>query len=328
MIARKINDTLAAPFRLGNEVIYLSASIGITLYPADAATAEDLIRNADQAMYVAKSAGRNQFNYFTRSMQQAAHNRLRLISDLRKALSLGQLRVYYQPVIDLASGRVTKAEALLRWQHPVLGLIEPAQFISFAEESGLINEIGDWVFKQAASCSRHWRARLGESFQVSVNKSPVQFLARAQEMDWPAHLYGLGMAGNSMSIEIAEAVLLNALHRVSNRLLQYREAGIQVAIDDFGTGYSSMAYLKKFEIDYLKIDQSFIRDMVTNDSDRAIVRSVTAMAHELGLKVIAEGIETPEQKELLIRTGCDFGQGFFFSRPVPSDEFERVLAAM
>lgn len=324
-IAQKINDALVKPFHVGNEVVYLSASIGITLYPEDADNAENLIRNADQAMYVAKNAGRNRYSYFTPSMQREAHDRLRLIADLRDALSHGELKVYYQPVVDLAASRVVKAEALLRWQHPRLGMIAPQRFISFAEESGLITEIGDWVFREAAYCSRQWSRRLGKTFQVSVNKSPVQFLSQSKEVNWPAYLKEMGMDGSSVSVEITEGLLLNASPAIVNKLLQYRDAGIQVAIDDFGTGYSSMAYLKKFDIDYLKIDQSFIRDMVTNESDRAIVRSVTAMAHELGLQVIAEGIETAEQQKLLIEAQCDFGQGFLFSEAVPAEAFERML---
>jgi diguanylate cyclase (GGDEF)-like protein/PAS domain S-box-containing protein len=325
-IAQKVIDALAAPFRLGNEVIYLSASIGVTQYPADAISAEELIRNADQAMYAAKSAGRNQFSYFTRLMRQEAHIRLRLIGDLRNALTGGEMQVYYQPVIDLANGRVVKAEALLRWHHPKLGVIEPQRFIPFAEECGLINEIGDWVFCQAAACSRDWGERLGMPFQISVNKSPVQFMSGTDERNWPHYLQTLGLNGSSISVEITEGLLLNASNSVVEKLLQYRDAGIQVAIDDFGTGYSSMAYLRKFDIDYLKIDQSFVRDVATDVSDRAIVRSMIAMAHELGLKVVAEGIETPEQKAALVEAGCDFGQGFLFSRAVPPEEFEKVLA--
>ncbi|HEY0846380.1 MAG TPA: EAL domain-containing protein [Noviherbaspirillum sp.] len=326
-VAQKINAALSAPFRIDNDVVYLSASIGITLYPSDATKAEHLIRNADQAMYVAKNNGRNQFSYFTPSMQREAHQRLRLIADLRRALANGQLHVHYQPVVDLVSGRITKAEALLRWQHPRLGMLESLRFISFAEEAGLITEIGDWVFMEAAHRARLWSERLGMPFQVSVNKSPVQFLSRAKQVDWPAYLHQSGMSGHSVSVEITEGVLLNASPAVVDKLLQYRDAGIQVAIDDFGTGYSSMAYLKRFDIDYLKIDQSFVRDMATSDTDRAIVRSVTAMAHELGMQVIAEGIETPEQKQLLIEAHCDFGQGFLFSKAVPAEEFEQALFA-
>ncbi len=325
-VARKVNEALATPYRIGNEVIHLSASIGITLYPSDAATAEDLIRNADQAMYVAKNSGRNQFSYFTPSMQREAQERSRLIDELRYALGRDQLKVYFQPMVELATGRIVKAEALLRWRHPRLGMLEPLRFIPFAEESGLIVEIGDWVFRQAAACSRKWGARLGKPFQISVNQSPVQFHSRTDEEDWPAYLRRLGLTGGSVSVEVTENLLINASPAVAGKLLRYRDAGIQVALDNFGTGYSSMSHLKQFDIDYLKIAPSFIHSMVTDANDRAIVRSVTAMAHELGLQVIAEGIETAEQQALLLGVQCDFGQGFLYAQAAPADEFERLLS--
>jgi diguanylate cyclase (GGDEF)-like protein/PAS domain S-box-containing protein len=324
-VAQKIIDTLAEPFRPGNEMVYLSASIGITLYKADATLPEDLIRNADQAMYAAKNAGRNQFSYFTGSMQKEARNRLRMISDLRGALRGGQFEVHYQPVLDLSSRRIVKAEALLRWRHPKLGLVDPARFIPLAEESGLINDIGDWVFREATACSQRWSEQFDAPFQISVNQSPIQFFQRSQGMDWSTHLRDRGLSANSISIDISESLLLKASSNVTNQLLQYRDAGIQVALDDFGTGYSSMAYLQKFDIDYLKIDQSFVQRMSTSAGDSAIVRSTILMAHELGLKVIAEGIETSEQNDLLVAAGCDFGQGFLFSKAVSSDQFERML---
>lgn len=326
LVAQKINDTLSKPFLLGNEIVYLSASIGITLYPNDASDAENLIRNADQAMYVVKNEGRNHFSYFTPSMQREANERLHLISDLRNALARKQLHVHYQPIIDLRSGGVVKAEALLRWDHPRLGMIEPVRFIAFAEEAGLISEIGDWVFRQAAFCARRWGQRTGAPFPVSINKSPVQFLSRIGEVNWPDYLKELGLTGSSVSVEITEGLLLDASPFVTAKLLQYHNAGIKVAIDDFGTGYSSIAYLKKFEVDFLKIDQSFVRDIAFDLGDRAIVRSIIAMAHELGLQVIAEGIETAEQEQFLIEGQCDFGQGFLFSKALPEEDFERLLS--
>lgn len=326
LIAQKLLARLAEPFRLGTEVAYVSGSIGITLYPADAEEPEELIRNADQAMYAAKSAGRNQFSYFTRSMQEQARIRLRLGRDLRNALRSGQLQVHYQPVVDLVTGRIAKAEALLRWNHPTQGLVAPSQFIPLAEESGMINEIGDWVFREAAAWSQRWGAQRGAPFQISVNKSPVQFLSQDEDTSWTEHLESLGLAGNSIAIEITEGILLNASATVSDKLLEYRDAGIQVAIDDFGTGYSSMAYLKKFDIDYLKIDQSFVRDLTADESDRAIAESIIVMAHRLGLKVIAEGIETNEQETLLAAAGCDYGQGFLYAGAAPPADFERMLA--
>ena len=324
-VCQKILHTLESPFPIGKEVAYMSGSIGVTLYPTDATTSEELIRKADQAMYAAKNAGKNQFSYFTYAMDENAHLRLRLASELRSALSAGQLEVQYQPVLDLVSGRLAKAEALLRWHHPRLGLVEPTSFIPLAEETGLINQIGNWVFKEAASCSKQWSARIGENFQIGVNKSPIQFLSQNDDADWLRHLKRLGMPGSSISIEITEGMLLHASSSVTKKLLEYRDAGIQVAIDDFGTGYSSMAYLKKFDIDYLKIDPSFVSEIATDEGSRTIAESIIVMAHKLGLKVIAEGIETEEQLDLLMQAGCDYGQGFLFSPALSAGHFEQLL---
>jgi len=324
-VCQKILETLESPFHIGKEVAYMSGSIGVTIYPNDAITPEELIRKADQAMYAAKNAGKNQFSYFTYAMDEKAHLRLRLASELRSALPAGQLEVHYQPVLDLGSGSIFKAEALLRWQHPRFGLVEPTSFIPLAEETGLINQIGNWVFKQAASCSRQWSERIGEGFQIGVNKSPIQFLAHNDDADWLQYLKRTNVPGSSISIEITEGLLLHASSTVTNKLLEYRDAGIQVAIDDFGTGYSSMAYLKKFDIDYLKIDQSFVSEIATDPGSRTIAESIIVMAHKLGLKVIAEGIETPEQLALLVAAGCDYGQGFLFAGAMVPAEFETLL---
>jgi diguanylate cyclase (GGDEF)-like protein/PAS domain S-box-containing protein len=326
-ITQKIIAALARPFRIKEDVAHISASVGITLYPDDASEPEDLIRNADQAMYSAKAAGRNQFRYFTRSMQQEALMRLRLRRDLRKARAAGQLQVHYQPIVDLSSRHIFKAEALLRWHHPKLGMVPPSLFVPIAEESGLIHDIGDWVFREAVSWSRRWRKKAGQPFQISVNRSPVQFLSKSNSTSWPLFLEEHGLPGNSISVEITEGVLLNASPAVADTLLQYRDAGIQVALDDFGTGYSSMAYLKKFDIDYLKIDQSFVRDMEVNAGSRTIAESIIVMAHKLGLKVIAEGIETDGQVRILQAAGCDYGQGHWFSKPLLPHDFEDMLAA-
>jgi diguanylate cyclase (GGDEF)-like protein len=324
-VCQKILEILETPFNIGKEIAYMSGSIGVTIYPDDATRSEELIRKADQAMYAAKNAGKNQFSYFTHAMDEKAHLRLRLASELRSALQAGQLEVHYQPVVELTSRRIVKAEALLRWHHPRLGLVEPASFIPLAEETGVINQIGNWVFKQAANCCKAWSAHLGRPFQIGVNKSPIQFLSSNEESDWRAHLEKLGLPGSSITIEITEGLLLHASSSVNNRLLEYRDAGIQVAIDDFGTGYSSMAYLKKFDIDYLKIDQSFVRDMETDPGNRTIAESIVVMAHKLGLQVIAEGIETEAQRMLLAQAGCDYGQGFLFSEALPPREFEQLL---
>lgn len=325
LIAQKIIDALAAPFQLNHDIAHVAGSIGITLYPADAGNAEELIRNADQAMYAAKNAGRNQFSYFTRSMQEEAHMRRRLGEDLRRALSEGQMQVHYQPVVELSSRRIVKAEALLRWYHPELGLMKPGQFIPLAEEYGLINQIGDWVFQEAATCSQQWGKQTGAPFEVCVNRSPVQFFSQSKGINWPNHMRALGLSENSISVEITENVLLRSLPVVEKTLLQFRDAGIHVALDDFGTGYSSMAYLKKFDIDYVKIDQSFVNDIDVNEESRTIAESIIAMAHRLGIKVIAEGMETRAQEEILKSAGCDYGQGYLFSNAVPAAAFEQML---
>ncbi|WP_192804837.1 putative bifunctional diguanylate cyclase/phosphodiesterase [Noviherbaspirillum aerium] len=325
-IAEKILDALGRPYLLGQEEIHVSGSIGITLHPGDAQEPERLVRNADQAMYVAKNAGRNQFSFFTRSMQEQAWQRLKLIGELRNALPQHQLSLYFQPVVELRTGKVVKAEALLRWIHPSRGMVCPNQFICLAEETGLINEIGNWVFMQAAVWAKRWSKMCNGVFQVSVNKSPVQFLANAKTLDWGAYLDSLGLGWNSMSVEITEGLLLNASETTAEKLFSLRDAGVQVAIDDFGTGYSSMAYLKKFDVDYLKVDQSFIRDTTRESTSRTIAETIIVMAHKLGLQVIAEGVETDEQREWLLEAGCDYAQGFLFSEPLPPEQFERLLS--
>ncbi len=326
-VAENILQSLAKPFLLGNETAYVSASIGITLHPNDATEAEDLLKNADQAMYAAKHEGRNRFSYFTQSMQQTAQARLRLTNELRGALAVSQFRVYYQPIVDMATGRIDKAEALIRWQHPQLGKVNPSQFIPLAEETGLIVEIGDWVFKEAARQLKLWRTLYHPGFQISVNVSPIQLSGTigSSYKRWFSYLQGLELPGKSMVIEITEGVLLDADPNIIDKLLEFRDAGIQAAIDDFGTGYSSLSYLKKFDIDYLKIDQSFVRDLETDPDDMALSEAIIVMAHKLGLKVIAEGVETEAQRKLLAVAGCDYAQGYLFSRPVPTEEFEELL---
>ena len=317
---------LAEPYEVGNEVIYVSASIGITLYPDDATVAEDLLKNAEQAMYAAKDKGRNRFSYFTQSMQQAAQARLRLANELRSALAENQFMVYYQPIVDLNSGSVNKAEALIRWRHPGQGVVDPVKFIALAEDTGLIVEMGDWMFKESARQLKHWRALYNPALQLSVNMSPIQFRdAGSQGKPWVAYLQELDLPGQSMVIEITEGLLLDAEPRVAGKLLEFRNAGIQVSVDDFGTGYSSLSYLKKFHVDYLKIDQSFVRNLATDPSDMALSEAIIEMAHKLGITVVAEGVETEEQCKLLIVAGCDYAQGYLFSRPTSPEVFEELL---
>lgn len=324
---QKILSSLSKPFYIENEVGYVSGSIGISFFPLDGTDSDELIRKADQAMYAAKRAGKNQFHYFTKEMDDRAHGRLRIAEALRHALTERQLSVYYQPVVNLRTGQIEKAEALLRWQHPRLGEIKPSQFVSMAEETGLIKEIGNWAFEQAARFSKSCTERTGAVFQIGINKSPVQFMSRDSGQYWLDYLAEQGIAPKSISIEITEGVLLDASDVVVEKLDRYRHAGMQFALDDFGTGYASMSYLQKFQIDYVKIDQSFVRDMTSNESSRTIAETIIVMAHKLGKKVIAEGVETQEQMASLASAGCDYAQGYLFSPPVPGEALLQMLFA-
>jgi EAL domain-containing protein (putative c-di-GMP-specific phosphodiesterase class I) len=236
-----------------------------------------------------------------------------------------QLSLSYQPIIDLHSGMITEIEALVRWTHPVLGHIGPSLFVPIAEECGLINAIGNWVFQEAAACSRRSSEHANKLIPVGINKSPLQFLRQDEGSDWLHYLQQMAIPANSIIVEITEGLLLHPSDNVNKTLIQYADSGMRLAIDDFGTGYSSMSYLHKFHIDYLKIDQSFVRDIDTNASHRTIAETIIIMAHRLGLEVIAEGIENRLQMDILAQAGCDYGQGYYFSRPVVEPELLAML---
>ncbi|NVO08206.1 MAG: EAL domain-containing protein, partial [Rhodoferax sp.] len=325
-LLQKILRSMDALFQLGDEQVFVSASIGITLYPLDATDIEDLFKNADQALYVAKGEGRNRFSFFTPALQEAAQTRVRLASDLRAALSDNQFRVLYQPIVELATGSIHKAEALIRWQHPKRGLVSPAAFIPIAESSGLIVDIGEWVFQQAAAQVQKWRHKLHPEFQISVNRSPVQFRhADSGQASWGMQMQAMGLPGEALVVEITEGLLLDTNEVVGEQLLALGDAGIKVSLDDFGTGYSSLAYLQKFDIDFIKIDQSFVRHLIPDSTDLALCRAIIVMAHALGMQVIAEGVETAQQRDLLTEAGCDYGQGYLFARPIDAQEFETLV---
>jgi EAL domain-containing protein (putative c-di-GMP-specific phosphodiesterase class I) len=234
--------------------------------------------------------------------------------------------VYYQPIVDLQSNDIFKAEALVRWAHPKRGLVGPAEFIPIAEETGLIVDIGAWVFRQAAHQVKRWRNSHHPEFQISVNKSPVQFHNQDNSHPlWTIQLDSLDLPGRAIIVEITEGLLLDTGTHVTDRLQEFRDGGIQVSLDDFGTGYSSLSYLNKFNIDFLKIDQSFVHNLAAGSSNMALCEAIIVMAHKLGMKVVAEGIETKQQRDLLTAAGCDYGQGYLFSKPVPALEFEELL---
>lgn len=324
-ICRRALDSLASPFLLEGERASISASMGITFYPHDAGSLRELMQNADLAMYAAKERGKYQVAHFQPSMQVRAILRRELGRDLAVALEEDQFHLVYQPIVRLQTGRIEKVECLLRWEHPHKGAVSPGVFVPFAEDSGLISRIGEWVFRSATQQVATWR-RICPGLQASINVSPVQFAG--QNLDaaaWLEHLAGIDMAGDQIVVEITERLLMDADVEVTQKLIAFRDAGVQIALDDFGTGYSSMSYLKRFDIDYIKIDQSFVRNLGRNVDDLVLCEAMIGMAHRLGLEVVAEGVETPLQRELLLKAGCDFAQGYLFSAPVGADEFEALL---
>jgi diguanylate cyclase (GGDEF)-like protein/PAS domain S-box-containing protein len=313
------------PFTLSNEIAYVTASIGITLYPKDADNGEGLLKNADQAMYSAKDIGKNCFKFFTEQMQTSVLFKHQISTDLRSG-NLTDFCLHYQPIVNLASGDIVKVEALLRWNHPMKKIIGPDVFIPIAEENGYILELGEFAFEQAINDLVYWRETYNTNFQVSVNKSPKQFKYNLNcAKRWIQKLHDLKLSGDNLIIEITEGLLLEHTDALDDELLALRDAGLEVALDDFGTGYSSLLYLKKFHIDYLKIDMSFVSQLETDPDSLILCEAIILMAHKLGMKVIAEGIETDYQREKLTSIGCDYGQGYLISHPLPKHEFEKLL---
>jgi diguanylate cyclase (GGDEF)-like protein len=329
-IAQKICSDLARPFMVEDEMAYISASIGITVFPRDAGSASELLRNADQAMYRSKERGRNRFAFFKRSMQDAAQSRMALSRELRRAVDEHKLEVHYQPIVDLGSGRIRKAEALVRWRHPEFGDISPSEFIPIAEHTGLISSIGNWVFEEALGKARGWRL-LDPGLTINVNVSPIQFYEGGAEHcgKWLGNGGGDAdaVALPEMGLEITEGVLLTSDSEVLKQLLAFQQAGITISLDDFGTGYSSLSYLRKFSLDFLKIDKSFVYNLEYDAANVALCEAIIVMAHKLGLRVVAEGVETRQQADILHRAGCDFAQGFLFGHAVPAQQFEEMLTA-
>jgi len=325
-IAHNILNEMAKPFQIHNAQVYLSASVGIAFYPENASTTSDLLKYAEQAMFSAKNTGRNNVSFFSASMQAQAITKQEMIVDLHEALSKGEFSINYQPIVEMTNGKVHKAEALLRWCHPTRGWVSPADFIPIAEEAGIITAIGDWVFREAAQQTKKWQQRYHPDFQISINKSPKQFQTEHHEhLDWYKFLNEIKLTSASIVVEITEGLLIDNNLTTAEQLHSFRNKGIKLALDDFGTGYSSLAYLKKFDIDYIKIDQTFVRDMEVDNHDQALCEAIIVMAHKLGIKVIAEGIETKQQWQLLSNAGCDYGQGYLFSKPLPVEQFEEMM---
>lgn len=325
-IAQKIITSLESPFIINDNIINISASIGITVFPKDGETVETLLKNADQAMYYSKEDGRNRYHYFSLDMDMKLNARLEMYHDLRAAINQQQFAFHLQPVIDLNSGKITKAEALLRWNHPVKGFISPVDFIPVAEKMGLIEEIGDWVFKSSTTWLANWlnKNEFHYPMQLSINMSPLQLNNPNIVNEWREHLLSLNLCPSFIVIEITEGLLLEEDPTISEKIRDFREMGILISIDDFGTGYSAMSYLYKYDIDFIKIDRSFIINSIQEEKNKTIVQALILMAHKLGIKVVAEGIENQSQYLLLKESECDYGQGFLFSKAIPTDDFEKL----
>lgn len=328
-VERVVQDMLykmAKPFLFNNEVAHLSASVGIAIFPDDAIVAVDLLKHADQAMYNAKKEGRNRASYFTPAMQTLAKAKMTMLHDLHLAIAEQQFSLHYQPIVELSTGIVHKAEALIRWIHPERGMISPIEFIPLAEETGLIHEVGDWVFREATKQLAIIRNQYDPEFQISINKSPVQFQnEKYSHTNWFDYMKVLGLPGDSLVIEITEGLLMSNSDATSKILADFQNAGFKLSLDDFGTGYSSLSYLKKYDIDYLKVDRSFVSNLSEGSDDAVLCEAIIVMAHKLGIKVIAEGLETELQKKILLEAGCDCGQGYLFSKPVAIDDLIHKL---
>lgn len=325
-IANSLLNALSQPFDLDGERAFVTVSIGITIAPDDGDSVDILLKNADQAMYSAKKYGKNQYHYFTPLMQDVLNKRRKLIIEMRDAIEEGKFVLHYQPILNLHTGLIHKAEALIRWQKEDGTLISPADFIPLAEETGMILELGKWVFTEAARQVLEWRSRFDPKFQISINASAIQFRSENGQC---TNLFNLidsgGIEADAIVIELTEGVLMEHSDMVLHTFEEFEKRGIMISIDDFGTGYSSLAYLKKFDVHILKIDQAFVRNLENDEDDKVLCEAITIMAHRLGIKVIAEGVETQEQRRYLETIDCDYIQGYLISRPIDANSFAEMF---
>ncbi|MBI5936697.1 MAG: EAL domain-containing protein [Betaproteobacteria bacterium] len=334
-VAQKITESFAQPFLIGGQELFTSTSIGITVYPLDASDIDTLIKNADTAMYHAKSEGRNNYQLYAKQMNAPAAEKMRMENTLRKAVSRHQLRLHYQPQAIVhcegspghARMEIIGAEALLRWEHPEFGLLPPDRFIPLAEESGLIIPIGEWVLRAACAQNKLWQAAGLNPISIAVNLSPRQ-LHHPKLAAQIEHLLNVtGHEPTRLEIEITESMMLHGSEKIVGTLRAIKQMGVRIAIDDFGTGHSSLSHLQHLPVDTVKIDRTFIRNITSNPNDAAITQAVIDMARNMGLRIVAEGVETREQMMFLQELHCSVMQGYFFSKPVPSDEFAKLARA-
>jgi diguanylate cyclase (GGDEF)-like protein len=325
-VAQQLLNSISLPYYLVNEVVHSAVSIGITIYPDDGIEIDDLLKNADQAMYGAKNLGRNTYHYFTQSMKESAVSRMQLIQDLRNAINKEEFFIVYQPIVNLQTNAICKAEALIRWKHPNKGIISPSDFIPLAEETGFIIEISEYIFNTVLLDVKEWREKIHANFQISVNTSPIQYKENTGNiLSWMKTLLNGEHCADSIAFEITENLLMENKKGIADTLQLVKESGVPISIDDFGTGYSSLSYLKNYEADFLKIDKSFVQKMTEDSKDLALCEAMIVMAKKLNIKVIAEGIETKEQQDMLRNIGCDYGQGYYFSKPIIKSDFEAFI---
>jgi predicted signal transduction protein with EAL and GGDEF domain len=323
-VAQKIMRNFHEPFRLSGSEIFVTISIGITLAPQDGAAQEALLKNADSAMYKAKEEGRNTFRYYTPEMSARTMRLLTLEGSLRRALERNEFLLHYQPKACVASGKVTGVEALLRWRHPVRGLVPPGEFIPVLEETGLIVQVAEWVLNAVCIQLVQWRAGGIRQVPVAVNLSAREFLAPELGRTIRRILETHAVSPSLLELEITESSLMVNPQEAASTLEYLKQLGVGLSIDDFGTGYSSLSYLKRFPLDALKIDRSFVRDITANANDAAITLAIISMAHSLGLKVVAEGVEEAAQLAFLAQHGCDQVQGFLLARPLDALACARI----
>jgi len=325
-IAQRVLKIIAQPFHIQGHEIFVSASIGISTYPEDGSDLETLMKNADVAMYHAKAQGKNNYQFYKRSMNEKAMERMHMENDLRKAIKNGEFELFFQPRIDVLRKRINAVEALIRWHHPDAGLIMPNDFIPVAEESGLIVPIGEWVLEEACRKLNIWQSKLPDTeFSISVNISGRHFVQEGLINVIEKIINDAGISPGTLEIEITESAMMKDAEKTVNTLRQLKSLGLVICMDDFGTGYSSFNYLKEFPIDIIKIDKIFIRDIPNKREDMAIVKAIVAMSESLGIRVIAEGVETIGQYEFLIREGCNEMQGFLFSKPLSEDHVLELI---
>jgi len=321
-VAEAVKSSLMQSIKIKKETVYVTASIGLTFFPADGLTVEELVRRADQAMYLSKNEGRNRYEFFSYAIEEKATEKRRLIEEIRTAIVKNQFELFYQPIFSIDGKSVPKAEALIRWNHPERGLIGPNEFIPVAEKNGLINDIGQWVKSQAIQDTVQFNVLSEKTIQVSVNTSPLEIDRAGCWVDeWIVASKKYQLPANTILIEVTENTLMDPDSSIQRQLKRLSTINIDIAIDDFGVGYSSLAYLQRLDIDILKIDRSFINDIESNDNSIALVKAIITMAHNLDVMVVAEGVETQKQYDLLKQLACDYIQGYIFSKAITKQEF-------